>query len=35
MYSMEIEDLYDEKGNASGTKIILDIPINLTSKEKV
>ena len=31
MYNIKIEDLHDKQGNASGTKIILDIPIHLIS----
>jgi tetratricopeptide (TPR) repeat protein len=34
MYNIKIEDLYDVEGKASGTKVILDIPIHLTSYEK-
>ena len=34
MYNIKIEDLYDEDGKASGTKVILDIPIHLISREK-
>lgn len=33
-YNIKIEDLHDEQGNASGTKIILDIPILLISHEE-
>ena len=35
MYNIKIEDLHDEDGKASGTKVILDIPIHLISQEKV
>lgn len=35
MYDMKIEDLYDDQGKASGTKVILDIPVNLSPKERV
>ena len=35
MYNIKIEDLHDEDGNASGTKVILDIPIHLITLEKV
>lgn len=34
MYIIKIEDLHDKQGNASGTKVILDIPIDLISYEK-
>ncbi|RLD30091.1 MAG: sensor histidine kinase [Bacteroidetes bacterium] len=34
IYTIKIEDLHDKQGNASGTKIILDIPIHLISNEK-
>ena len=34
-YNIKIEDLYDTQGYASGTKVILDIPIHLISKENV
>ncbi len=35
MYNMKIEDLYDAQGKGTGTKVILDIPIRLTAKERV
>jgi tetratricopeptide (TPR) repeat protein len=35
MYNIKIEDLHDNQGNPSGTKVILDIPIQLISNEKV
>jgi len=31
MYNIKIEDLHDKLGNASGTKVVLDIPIHLIS----
>ena len=34
MYTIKIEDLHDKQGRASGTKVILDIPIDLISYEK-
>ena len=35
MYNIKIEDLHDKLGNASSTKVILDIPIHLIPYEKV
>ena len=34
MYIIKIEDLHDKQGRSSGTKVILDIPIDLISYEK-
>lgn len=34
MYTIKIEDLHDKQGRSSGTKVILDIPIDLISYEK-
>jgi len=34
MYTIKIEDLHDKQGSSSGTKVILDIPIDLISYEK-
>jgi tetratricopeptide (TPR) repeat protein len=34
MYNIKINDLHDKQGNASGTKVVLDIPIHLISPQK-
>ena len=34
MYNIKIEDLHDTQGNASGTNVILNIPIHLIPHEK-
>lgn len=33
-YSIDIKDLYDENDNASGTRVIINIPVLRTSKLK-
>jgi LytS/YehU family sensor histidine kinase len=34
MYNLNIEDLYEDNGKACGTKVILDIPVTLSSKQR-